>query len=416
MAAKAGDAPWSADRVARLRAGLAKAGLDGFVLPRADEHQGEYVPKSSERLFWLTGFTGSAGMAIVLADKAAIFVDGRYTLQVTQQVDGRLFEYQHLTEQPPHDWLAKTAKAGARIGFDPWLHTVDGLARLRAAARDAGAELVAVADNPVDAAWTDRPARPIAPVVPHPAQFSGRSFAEKAALVAERLAAERAGAAVVSAPDSIAWLLNVRGGDVPRTPLPLSFAIVAASGDVDWYVDPRKLHPDLRAHLGNRVQVRAPDALGDALDALGRAKARVLIDGATAAIWIAERLEAAGAAVLRGQDPCALPKACKTEGELTHVRASHLRDGAALTRFLHWIATEGPKGTISELDAVAQLLALRRQGEHFRDTSFDTISGAGPNGAIVHYRSTEATNRRLAPDMLYLVDSGGQYLDGTTDV
>ena len=415
-AAAAAGAAWSADRVARVRAAMARAGLDGFILPRADEHQGEYVPKASERLFWLTGFTGSAGMAIVLAERAAIFVDGRYTLQVKRQVDGSLFEYQHLTEQPPHDWLARQVQPGQRIGFDPWLHTVDGLARLRAAARDAGAELVAVADNPVDVAWSDRPARPIAPVVPHPAAFAGRSFAEKAALVAERLTAERVGAAVISAPDSIAWLLNVRGGDVPRTPLPLSFAVVASSGDVDWYVDPRKLHPDLRPHLGNRVQVRPPAALGEALDALGRAKARVLIDGATAAVWIADRLEGAGAAVLRGQDPCGLPKACKTDAELAHVRASHLRDGAALTRFLHWIATEGPKGTITELDAVAHLLALRRQGQHFRDTSFDTISGAGPNGAIVHYRSTAATNRRLAPDMLYLVDSGGQYLDGTTDV
>jgi Xaa-Pro aminopeptidase len=412
---------WSPERVARLRAAMAADGLAGFIVPRADEHQGEYVPRAAERLAWLTGFTGSAGMAIVLAERAAIFIDGRYTLQVKVQVDGALFEYRHLTEEPPHDWLAKNAQPGMRIGFDPWLHTVDGIARLRAAARDAGAELVAVADNPLDRAWSDRPAPPISPVVAHPAEFAGRSFADKTAVVTQRLAAERVGAAVLSAPDSIAWLLNVRGGDVPRTPLPLSFAIVNAAGEIDWFVDPRKLHPDLRAHLGNRVTVREPAALGAALDALGAAqpgtaKPRVLLDAATAAVWLSDRLEAAGAAVLRGQDPVALPKACKTAAELGHVRDAHLRDGAALTRFLHWVAREGARGAITELDAVEHLRALRSANAHYRDTSFDTISGAGPNGAIVHYRATRESNRPIAPDMLYLVDSGGQYWDGTTDV
>jgi Xaa-Pro aminopeptidase len=395
---------------------MAADGLAGFIVPRADEHQGEYVPRAAERLAWLTGFTGSAGMAIVLAERAAIFVDGRYTLQVKVQVDGTLFEYRHLTEEPPHDWLAKNAQAGMRIGFDPWLHTADGIARLRAAARDAGAELVAVAGNPLDRAWTDRPPAPIAPVVAHPAVFAGRSFADKTNVVTQRLAAERVGAAVLSAPDSIAWLLNVRGGDVPRTPLPLSFAIVDAAGAVDWFVDPRKLHPDLRAHLGNRVTVREPAALGAALDALGAAKARVLVDAATGAVWLSDRLEAAGAAVVRGQDPAALPKACKTAEELAHVRDAHLRDGAALTRFLRWVAHEGARGTITELDAVEHLKALRRANAHYRDTSFDTIAGAGPNGAIVHYRATSESNRRIAPDMLFLIDSGGQYWDGTTDV
>jgi Xaa-Pro aminopeptidase len=407
---------WSPERVAGLRAAMAADGLAGFIVPRADEHQGEYVPRCAERLAWLTGFTGSAGMAIVLADRAAIFIDGRYTLQVKVQVDGTLFEYRHLTEEPPHEWIARNAQPGTRIGFDPWLHTVDGVARLRAAARDAGAELVAVAANPLDRAWSDRPATPIAPVVPHPAEFAGRSFADKTAVVTQRLAAERVGAAVLSAPDSIAWLLNVRGGDVPRTPLPLSFAIVNASGEIDWFVEPRKLHPDLRAHLGNRVTLREPAALAAALDALGAAKARVLLDAATAAVWLSDRLEAAGATVLRGQDPVALPKACKTAAELGHVRDAHLRDGAALTRFLRWVAREGARGAITELDAVEHLKQLRRAGAHYRDTSFDTISGAGPNGAIVHYRATHDSNRKIAPDMLYLVDSGGQYWDGTTDV
>lgn len=407
---------WARERVDALRAELKRRDLAGFLCPRGDEHQGEYVAPYAERLRWLTGFTGSAGMAIVLADKAAIFIDGRYTLQVTTQVDGTVFAYRHLVEQPPADWLAANAPRGARIGFDPRLHTPDGLARLRAGAQRAGAELVALEDDPIDAVWADKPPAPISPVAAHPDRFSGQTSAAKRTSLAEALKRDGAAAAVISDPASIAWLLNVRGADVPHTPLPLSFAILGDDGAVDWFIEPLKLDPELPAHLGNQVRVSSPAAFADALESLGNRKARVLVDAATVSVWIADRLAAAGGEILRGQDPCALPKARKNPGELAGARSAHLRDGAALARFCAWLAAEAPKGQLDELTVSDRLLALRRRGEHFRDTSFDTISGAGANGAIVHYRSAPATNRKLAVGEIYLVDSGAQYLDGTTDV
>jgi Xaa-Pro aminopeptidase len=410
------DAPWDKGRLAAFRAELTRRGLDGFVLPRGDEHQGEYVPPRAERLAWLTGFTGSAGVAVILAARAAIFVDGRYTLQARQQVDTALFEPKHLIEEPPADWLAANAAKGMRIGFDPWLHTPDALARLKAGVERAGATLVPVDSNPVDAVWTNQPPAPLAPVLAHDLRFAGRAASDKRAELGRKLAADGFAAAVISAPDSIAWLLNIRGGDVPHTPLPLSFAILRADGAVDLFIDSRKLVPGLGEHLGNQVRIAPPAAFGPALDALGSAKARVLLDQATAAVWIADRLERAGAAVQRGQDPCALPKACKNPVELAATRQAHLRDGAALTRFLAWLAVEGPKGRLTEIEASDRLFEFRRSGENFRDLSFSTISGAGANGAIVHYRATPASNARIAPDMLYLLDSGAQYLDGTTDV
>ena len=407
---------WRPERLARLREALARAGLAGCIVARGDEHQGEYVAPYAERFAWLTGFTGSAGLAIVLADKAAIFVDGRYTLQVRAQVDGTSFEYRHLVDEPAGDWLAANAKPGTRIGFAPRFHTPDAIARLRAGAERAGASLVAVENDPVAAIWEGRPPSPIAPIVPHELRFAGRSAAEKRAEIAAVLQREGREAAVVTDPASIAWLLNVRGSDVPHTPLPLSNAVLHADGDVDWFVEPMKLVPEIGAHLGNRVRVAPPGGFAPALAELGARRASVLVDSATASVWVVEALEKAGAKVVRGQDPCALPKARKNEGELAGTRAAHLRDGAALARFLAWLAQAAPGGGVDELDAAERLLAFRRQGEHFRDTSFTTISGAGPNGAIVHYRSTAATNRKLAPGELYLVDSGAQYLDGTTDV
>jgi Xaa-Pro aminopeptidase len=409
-------APWQPSRLADLRAELARQGLAGFILPRGDEHQGEYVAPASERLSWLTGFQGSAGLAVVLDKHAAVFVDGRYTLQVRTQVDTTLFETRHITDEPASDWLARLAPRGGKIGFDPWLHTADGLTRLRDGCTRAGAELVPVERNPIDAVWKDRPAPPVAPVVAHELRFAGRASSDKRADIAARLTADGYAAAVLSAPDSVAWLLNIRGGDVPHTPLPLSFAIAHADRTVDLFVDPRKLSPGLGAHLGNEVRVRPREEFKDALDDLGRAKAKVLADQSTAAAWITERLGNAGAGVVRGQDPCALPKACKNEGELANTRVAHKRDGAALTRFLAWLSREAPGGQIDELAASEQLLSYRRGGENFRDLSFSTISGAGPNGATVHYRATPQTNRPIAGPMLYLVDSGAQYLDGTTDV
>jgi len=420
MAAKTaspgGRAANAAARVAALRSELQRRGLSGFIVPRSDEHQGEYVSPRAERLAWLTGFTGSAGLAIVLQQAAAIFVDGRYTLQVTQQVDGALFVARHVTEQPPEAWIAESLPAGGKLGYDPWLHTPDGLEPLRRAAARAGGELVACADNPLDAVWTDQPAAPIAPVRPHELRYTGRDSVDKRTSLGAKLAADKVDAAVLTAPDSLAWLLNIRGGDVPRTPLPLGFAVLYADGAVDLFMDRRKFVPGLEAHLGNSVHVHAPDQLASTLARLGQEKRRVLADPTSAAAWIFDRLAAAGAEVVRGSDPCALPKACKNAVEIEGTRAAHRRDGAAVTRFLAWLSAHAASGKLSEIEAAEQLAQFRRGNELFRDFSFDTISGAGPNGAIVHYRATAASNRLIRSGELYLVDSGAQYLDGTTDI
>ena len=406
----------SAARLAALRNELARRGVAGFLVPRADEHQGEYVAPRAERLAWLTGFTGSAGVAVVLLERAAIFVDGRYTLQVRAQVDAGLFEPCHSGEQPPEAWTAANLPKGAALAYDPWLHTVDGVARLKEAVAKAGGSLVALPDNPLDAVWADQPPPPITPVLPHGPAFAGKPAAEKRQEIGARLAAEGIDAAVITLPDSVAWLLNIRGGDVPHTPLPLSFALLRKDGTVDLFIERLKLAPGLETHLGNGVAVRAPDELGAELDRLGAASAKVLADPATAPSWVFDRLAAAGTRPVRGDDPCALPKACKNPVEIAGTRNAHRRDGAAVVRFLAWFDREAPKGEVTELDATAKLHALRRENDRYRDLSFDTIAGAGPNGAIVHYRSTEKTNRTLAAGDMFLLDSGAQYLDGTTDI
>ncbi|HUC73289.1 MAG TPA: aminopeptidase P family protein [Stellaceae bacterium] len=405
-----------AERLARLRQELTSRGLDGFIVPRSDEHQGEYVPPRGQRLAWLTGFTGSAGLAVVLRERAAIFVDGRYTLQAAQQVDGKLFEIRHLIEEPPAGWVGAALKSGQILGYDPWLHTPNEVERFRAAAEQAGASLQPVADNPLDRVWPDQPAAPLAPVVPHADGFSGESAQSKRDRLAHALAEEGVAAAVLTMPESIAWLLNIRGGDVPHTPLPLSFAILRNDASVALFVDRRKLSPGLERHLGNAVTALPPEQLGPALDALAAAGGQVQADAASAAAWIFDRLDRAGAKIHRAADPCVLPKACKNAAEVDGTRAAHRRDGAALTRFLAWLAREALKGGLSEIAASDRLEALRREGELFRDLSFPTISGAGSNGAIVHYRAMPETEKRLEPGTLYLLDSGAQYLDGTTDV
>jgi len=405
----------AAERLARLRAELAARGVDGFLVPRADAHQGEYVPANAQRLAWLTGFTGSAGMAVVLAKEAALFVDGRYTLQAASQVDGTLYQHRHITDAPASDWIAEHL-GKAVLGYDPWLHTPGEIERIRAAAERAGGSLRALDSNPIDAIWTDRPAAPLAPVVPHPLRFAGKSSPDKRAEVAAGLAKAAVDAAVLTAPDSIAWLLNIRGGDVPHTPLPLSFALVHRDATVELFIDKRKLTPGLDKELGNGVSIAAPDALGAALDRLGSAGKTVQADPATAAVWVFNRLEAAKARIHRAPDPCQLPKACKNAAELAGTRAAHRRDGAALTRFLAWLAASAPQGGLKEIAVSDKLEEFRRGGEFFRDLSFPTISGAGANGAIVHYHASAKTERVLEPGTLYLVDSGAQYLDGTTDV
>lgn len=411
-----GRGPAPPERLDALRQELARRGLDGFVVPLTDEHQGEFVAQRARRLAWLTGFTGSAGLAVVLAGEAAIFVDGRYTLQVEHEVDPERFSPRHLTEQPPGDWIEAHLPDDGKLGYDPWLHTPDGASRLEAACGRAGGRLVAVDDNPVDAVWTDQPAPPISPAVPHPAEFAGLAASAKLAAVGETLGKRGADAAVLTAPDSIAWLFNMRGADIPNTPVALCFAIVETGRCASLFIDGRKVTPELAAALEGNVAIAEPDALGAALDRLAKDERKVSIDPRSAPAWIAQRLRAAGSEPLCGPDPCARPKACKNAAEIEGARAAHVRDGNALVRFLAWLDAEAPSGRVTEMDAVARLRAIRAEGARFRGLSFDTIAGAGPNGAIVHYRVDENSNRRLEPGSVFLLDSGAQYLDGTTDV
>jgi Xaa-Pro aminopeptidase len=408
--------PTDPARLGALRDELKRRDLDGFIQPRSDEHQGEYVARKSERLAWLTGFTGSAGLAVVLADKAAVFADGRYTLQVEKEVDGGLFEHCHLTDKPPADWIAANLAPGARLGFDPWLLTPVQTARFQAACKKAGGELAACDGNPVDAVWTGQPAVPLSPVVAHDAAFAGDSSNDKRRLIADGLKADKAGAVVLTAPDSIAWLLNVRGDDVPFTPLALSFAILYADASAELFIDGRKLAPGTADHLGGDVKTLEPDAFGPALDRLGKDAKTVRVSADTAPLWVFDRLEKAGAVIDRGDDPCQLPKAIKTTVQIDGIRTAHRRDGASLTRFLAWLGGEAAKGSLMESACADKLESLRRGNDHFQGLSFPTISSAGANGAIVHYRVSEETDAPLRPKSLYLVDSGAQYLDGTTDV
>src|SRR5207248_1077508 len=347
--------------------------------------------------------------------RAVLFVDGRYTLQAAAQVDTALFEIRHLVDEPAWRWLAGAVAEGAVIGYDPWLHTPQEVERFRAGVERAGASLKPVA-NPVDEAWAGRPPAPLAPVVPHPDRYAGESAEAKRTRLGRGLAEEGAAAAVLTMPESIAWLLNIRGGDVPHTPLPLSFAILRRDGNVTLFIDRRKLAPGLDRHLGNAVSIEPPERLGPALDALGAGGTRIQADPATAASWVFDRLGKAGAQIHRAADPCLLPKACKNPVELDGTRTAHRRDGAAVTRFLAWLSEEAPKGGLGEIAASDRLEDFRRAGDYFRDLSFPTISGAGPNGAIVHFRAMPETERRLEPGNLYLLDSGAQYLDGTTDI
>ena len=404
----------SAARIAALRAELARRGLDGFAVPRADRQQNEYLPASEERLAWLTGFTGSAGFAIVLADRAVLFVDGRYTTQAHAQTDSKIFSTEHLVENPPDQWLEQNLKSGARIGYDPWLHTSDGIEKLKKACAAAGAELVAVDTNPIDALWRERPAPPKGAVSLRDIKLAGESAADKLKRIQAELAKLRADALVVSNPQNVAWAFNIRGADVAHTPLALGFALVPREGRPALYVDGGKLDNTVRHALGAFTDVRAPDALTRDLATL-KGKA-VRLDQASAADAVTRLLTDAGANPVRGPDPIALMKAVKNHAEIAGMRAAHKRDGAALVRFLAWLAREAPTGVVTEIDAVKALESFRRESGVLKDVSFPTIAGSGPNGAIVHYRVTEASNRRIGMNELFLVDSGAQYEDGTTDV
>ncbi len=398
----------------RLRKALKAAGLDGFIVPHEDEWQNEYVPPVYDRLAWVSGFTGSAGAAVVMADEAAVFTDGRYTLQVRAQVDGNLFAYRDLVDGGVPAFIRERGKHGQRIGYDPKLHSPDSLDRLRTAADAAGVTLVPVERNPIDEIWDDRPPIPMAKVVPQHEVYTGENASSKRRRLGDGLSSEGADAVVITSPASIAWLFNVRGGDVARTPLPLGEAVLRADGTADLFLADEKVSPELRQWLGNEVAIKPSEELQPALRALSGKK--VKLDPSTASAWYFEELKKAGAEIVRGQDPVILPRACKNAAEIAGSRKAHERDGAAISRFLHWLATDGQTGKVQEIEACQKLEAFRAETGALKDLSFDSISGAGPNGAIVHYRVTKKTNRKLARGSLFLIDSGGQYLDGTTDI
>lgn len=409
------DRSFGAKHVPLIRQAMVRQGLDGFLVPHEDEHQNEYLPAANDRLAWATGFTGSAGAAVILKDKAAVFVDGRYTLQVRDQVDTGLFEIRDLVDGGVPAYLETATGRGQKIGYDPRLHSPDALEKLKTAAAKAGAELTPVSDNPLDQAWgQQRPPQPTAPVVAQPLAYAGEESSAKRARVGELVALRGGDAAVLTAPSSIAWLFNVRGGDVIRSPLPIGQAILNKDGTARLFLDPAKVTPDLPAWLGNQVALETPEDLPGALAELKGQ--RVVIDPAQSSAWYFETLAEAGAQVVRGEDPCALPRACKNAVEIQGTRDAHIRDGVALTRFLHWLATEGQINPPDEITAVTKLEGFRAATGALKDLSFDTIAGVASNGALPHYRPTERLNLKAFDGTLLLVDSGGQYLDGTTDV
>jgi Xaa-Pro aminopeptidase len=403
-----------ADRLKALREQLKADRLDGFVVPLTDEHMSEYVGSYAQRLAWLTGFEGSAGSAVVLPEQAAIFVDGRYTLQVRQQVSANEWSYQSVPETSTTEWLKEHAPEGARIGYDPWLHTRDWVIKAKQALASRGAELIPVERNPIDEIWKDRPEASKAHLIVQPDQYAGKSAAEKRTEIGDWLAKQHADAAVLSALDSIAWAFNIRGQDVTHTPVALAYALIHADGTSDLFVASEKIGPDVRQHLGNGVRLHERAEFENAL-AEYKGKT-VVVDPERAVAAIFEALDRAGAKVVAMRDPTILPKAIKNSAEIAGQKAAQERDGAVISKFLHWIDQDAPQGDVDELKASDHLEALRRENPELRDLSFDSISGAGPNGAIVHYRSSDKTNRKLEKGTLYLIDSGGQYVDGTTDI
>lgn len=406
--------PDHADRLARLRAELARRGLDGFVVPISDEHMSEYVGAYAQRMAWLTGFGGSAGTAAVLPAKAAVFVDGRYTVQVRDQVDGSLYDYVGVPQSSVAEWLGANVSAGQKIGYDPWLHGIDWARGLAAALTAKGASLIAVDSNPIDAVWDDQPAPSAAPIAVYDTEQAGQSAADKRGVIADWLKAQGLDTTVMTALDSIAWTFNIRGEDVSHTPVGLAFALLHDDATADLFVAPEKITDAVRAHLGNSVRIHDRTAFEPALAALAGKRVAVDPDRAVAAIFTA--LEGAGAKIARHRDPAVLPKAIKNSAELAGTRAAHVRDGVAVARFLKWMEEVAPQGGLDELGAAAKLRAFRDESGVLKDLSFDTISAAGPNGALPHYKVDETTNRAIETGTLYLVDSGGQYADGTTDI
>jgi Xaa-Pro aminopeptidase len=400
------------EKLKLLRSELAKQALTGFVVPLTDEHMSEYVGGYAKRLEWLTGFAGSAGSAIVLADCAAMFTDGRYTLQVRAQVEAALYSYEPVPETTHAEWLSRHVKSGDVIGYDPWFHTKAWVNSTRHAVEAKGAKLIPTPNNPIDAVWENKPAPSLASILPHPIEFTGSTSADKRAAIAADLSIRKIDTAVISALDSVAWLFNVRGTDVERTPVPRSYALLNSDSSATLFAEPQKITPELRAHLGENVHIRDRADFIPALKALASAKKSVLFDPESTVVAVLDALQ--GATIIEARDPCIMPKARKNDAELNGTRAAHARDGAAIAKLLHWVSINAE--TLDELTVVDKLYEFRAESNLLRDASFDTISGAGPNGAIVHYRSTPATNRKLQKGELFLLDSGGQYLDGTTDI
>ncbi len=401
-------------RLAALREELKRRGLDGFIIPISDEHMSEYVGEYAQRLGWLTGFGGSAGFAAVTLDRAAIFVDGRYTVQVRQQVDDKLFEYQSVPKDTLAHWLKNACGEGAKVAYDPWLHTWKWVEALEKRVEPAGITMVPAKGNPIDSVWSDQPRPSDAQAIVHNEELAGRSSADKRAEIADWLTKEGHDAVVVPALDSIAWLLNIRGADVSHTPVALSYVIAHADGRADLFIAPEKVTPELTQHLGNAVTVRDRDEFETAL---GEFKGRsVSVDPEFGVVAIAQALRAGGAKFVFKQDPTILAKAIKNEREQQGQREAQARDGAAVTRFLRWLEIEGPSGEVDELGAAARLESFRREHGTLRDLSFDTISAAGGHAALPHYKVDEESNIPIPPGSIYLVDSGGQYEDGTTDI
>lgn len=398
-----------APRVAALRAEMAKAGLDGFLVPRADRFQGEYVAPCDERLAWLTGFTGSAGVAAVLREAAGVFVDGRYRVQVKAQTDPSVFTPVNWPETKLEDWLIEALPTGGAVGYDPWLHTVAEVARLEAALSRRQIALRPV-PNLVDAIWDDRPAPPLARAHPWPEDFAGRSAREKLMVVAAEIALAGEDAALITQPDSLCWLLNLRGGDVAHTPLMQAMGLLRRDGALELFAEAAKL---AGVALPERVKRRDPAMLGPML---ARETGTIRLDESTAPAAAKAHLAQGGAKVVAGTDPCLMPKARKHPAEIAATRAAHLRDGVAVVRFLHWFDTEAPKGGLTEIGVARALEGFRRETGVLKEISFDTIAGAGPHGAIVHYRVTRDSDAPVLPGQLFLIDSGGQYEDGTTDI
>ena len=409
------DSPASPDqgppRLAALRAAIADLGLSGFIIPRADAHQGEYVAARDERLQWLTGFTGSAGFCLVLPDVAGVFIDGRYRVQVKAQVDMAHFTPVPWPETKPADWIKAKLGVG-KIGYDPWLHTKDEIAKLQMSFEDE-AVTFSPTSNIVDLIWPDQPDPPRGRAFPHPLEFAGEASSDKRARLAEALRAAGQKAAVITLPDSLCWLLNIRGADVPRNPILHGFAVLYDDARVTLFADPAKFDDAARVHLGPDVTLGLPGAFVPALRIL---TGPVRVDRGTAPLAVSQELDAVGIEVQWGDDPCRLPKACKNAAEIAATREAHLRDGAAVTEFLCWLDDQAPKGQLSEIAVVSALEGFRRATNALHDISFDTICGSGPHGAIMHYRVTEATNRTIRQNELLLVDSGAQYVDGTTDI